>query len=226
MDDYFAGAVHRAPTTAAPPLTPAYPPYPGPAYQAVPQQPWPYAAPPSSGPSRLVVGLLAALASLVVLGVLAAVAIPVFLSQRDLSRRTTVSVPDQVAGLPLATDAVGVAATARMSALPGPGDHVAGAYGSAGTRVLVGVARYHLSGKDQDEYLSHAGTEATTQGVRLAAVAPGALGGRMRCGAAVAAPMTVCVFVDGGSYGIVVVTGTTDGTGTARAAREAFVHRT
>jgi hypothetical protein len=225
VDDYFAGTVQRAPATVAPayPSAPAYPPYP-----PVPQQqPWPYAAPPSSGPSGPVIALIAVVATVVVLGVLTAVAIPVFLQQRDLSRRTTVSVPAEVAGLPRSTDAAGQTAEARLQALPGPGDHVAGAFGAAGTRVVVGAARYHLSSKEQRDYLSSSVAEATAQGVHLASVAPGRLGGSMRCGTSSVAPMTICVFADGGSYGVVVVTGpTADPTGTARAAREAFVHRT
>lgn len=113
-----------------------------------------------------------------------------------------------------------------MQALPGPGDHVAGAYGAAGTRVIVGVARYHLSQRDQADYIRDAEKEATGQAVQLHAVAAGRLGGSMRCGASTVAAMTICVFADGGSYGVVVVTGPgSDPSGTARAAREAFVHR-
>jgi hypothetical protein len=194
----------------------------------VPPQGWgqPYAPPPSSTAKPLLIGLLAAFAGLVVVGVLAAVAIPVFLEQRDLSRRTTVSVPDQVAGLPRATDAVGLAAEARMQALPGPGDHVAGAYGTGSSRVILGVAKYHLSAGEQAAYLRDAAKESTNEALHLHVVAAGRLGGGMRCGSSAFAPLTLCVFADGGSYGVVVVTGpATDAVGTARAAREAFVHR-
>lgn len=256
MDDYFVGTVQRTspptppaaapyppaaapypaaapayPPSAAPyPAAPPYPPPVAPAYPGVPQQGWgpPYAAQAASSSGRsLLIGLLAAFATLVVVGVLAAIAIPVFLQQRDLSRRTTLSVPDQVMGIPRSTDAVGAASEARMQALPGPGDHVAGAYGTGTTRVLVGVARYHMGPEAQAAYLRDAEKEATSQAVQLHGVAAGRLGGSMRCGASTVAPLTLCVFVDGGSYGVVVVTGAgTDPTGTARAAREAFVHRT
>jgi hypothetical protein len=230
VDDYFAGAVQRTPVSAAPTYPPAYPPYPSPPvhppYPGAPQQPWPYAAPTSSTGRTVLIGLLAAFVGLIVVGILAAIAIPVFLNQRNLARHTTVSVPAQVAGLPRATDAVGLAAESRLGALPGPGDHVAGAYGSTGTRVAVGAAAYHLSFKDQDEYLSSAVAEARTQDVQLAKVAPGTLGGHLSCGSSRVGTTTICVFADGGSYGIVVVTGSVDDpVGTARAAREAFVHR-
>jgi len=227
VDDYFGGAVQRTPATAAPPYPPApaypaYPPYPG-----VPQQPWPYAAPTSSTARTVLIGLLAAFVGVIVVGILAAIAIPVFLNQRDLARRTTVSVPADVAGLPRATDPAGLAAEERLGALPGPGDHVSGAYGSAAGRVVVGAAAYHLSSKDQDDYLGSAVEEARSQDVRLATVAPGRLGGHLSCGSSPTGITTICVFADRGSYGIVVVTGAVaDPVGTARAAREAFVHRT
>lgn len=216
MDDYFAGSRTQA---SPPPFS----------YASPPAQAWgpPVVPPTSSGPSRVLLGLLIGLAALVALGVLAAIAVPVFLDQRDLARSTTVSAPEQVLGLPHLTDATSAAAESRMQLLPGPGDHVGGVYGTGGVRLVVGAARYHLSRSDQEEYLTSAGREASLQGATLSDVEAGRLGGSMRCGASARLPMTICVFADGGSYGVVVVTGPADDpTGMARSAREAFVRRT
>lgn len=244
MDDYFAGTTGRQTSPAAPVYPPGAPshtppgwaPPPGwaappggtPPYQGVPQQGWgtPYAPPPPrSGLHPAVLAVVVVFATIVVMGVLAAVAIPVFLHERDLARRTAVAAPDEVMGMPRLDDAASAAAQSRMQQLPGPGDHVAGVYGTGDVRVVVGAARYHLSSDDQDGYLTSSSSEATEQGVALVDVEPGRLGGTLRCGTK--APMTICVFADGGSYGVVVVTGPAqDPYGTARGAREAFVRRT
>ena len=240
VDDYFAGTTGRqaSPTVPVyPPPAPSHvppawaaPPTGAPPYQGVPQQGWgaPYAPPPpSSGLHPALLAVIVVFATIVVMGVLAAVAIPVFLHERDLARKTVVAAPEQVLGMPRLNDAISAAAMARMEGLPGPGDHVAGVYGTGDVRIVVGAARYHLSSDDQDGYLDAAASEATSQGVSLEDVEPGRLGGTMRCGTASQAPMTICVFSDGGSYGVVVVTGPADDPGgTARGAREAFVRRT
>jgi hypothetical protein len=162
-------------------------------------------------------------------GIVAAIAVPALLDQRAkaVAARTTVSVPEQLLGMPRLTDPVSAQGERGMEGLPGPGDHVAGVYGTGAVRVLVGVGQYHLTQKDQREFLARARSEATGRDLHLTDVEAGALGGTMRCGAAaVAVQLTLCVFVDAGSYGIVVVSGPADDpTGTARAAREAFVHR-
>lgn len=253
MDDYFAGSTGRQATPAtpaAPPYTPPAPPStpPGwaappvhavPSYPAAPHQAWgtpqvpqqqawgtPY-APPREGLHPALIAVIAGVGAVVVMGVLAAIAIPVFLNQRDLARSTVVTAPEQVLGMPRLTDPLSAAAESRMQGLPGPGDHVAGVYGTGDVRVVVGAARYHLTPGDQDSYLDAAVAEATSQGVTLADVEEGRLGGTLRCGTSSGAAMTICVFVDGGSYGVVVVTGAVeDPSGTARAAREAFVRRT
>ncbi len=203
MDDYFAGASLRMQSPPAP------------------------APPPPAGPNRLLIGLLVAFGALVMVGMLAAVVIPQFLDGRDLSRITAVSAPDSVLGMPRLTDAVSAAAQERLLGLPGPGDHVAGVYGVEQVRLLVGAARYRLGPAERRDFLEGASAEVGKNGMALHEVDAGALGGTFRCGTQTDGLMTLCVFVDGGSYGLVVLTGgSDDDVGTARSAREAFVRRT
>ena len=250
MDDYFAGSVTRPQPQQPQPLP--QPPLPQPPFPPQ-QEPPPYArvgwAPPSASagfPSypgapfpyqpagrptshKVLLGFAIGMVLLVVVGILAAIAVPAFLDQRAKAEeaRTTVEVPEQVLGMPHLTDPVSAQGERGMESLPGPGDHLAGVFGTGSIRVLVGAAHYHLTAKDQREFLDAARSEATDRSMTLTKVAAGKLGGTMSCGAAVVSvQMTLCVFVDGGSYGIVLVTGPVDDpTGTARAAREAFVHR-
>lgn len=239
MDDYFAGSTVGAPRPTTEPLPPqpqagvgaSVPPQPQPwSVPVPPQQPWgvPVAPPQTgSGPSRLLIGLLATLGAIVLVGVLAAIAVPVYLERQDLSRTTTVTAPEEVLGMPSLTDEASETARGELLAIPGPGDHVSGVYGADGVSVMVGAAHYRMRPNDQADFLRSSVREGETEGVTFRDIDAGALGGTMRCGESADPAMTLCVFVDGGSYGVVVVTGPSeDPTGLARSAREAFVRRT
>ncbi|MDP9182512.1 MAG: hypothetical protein M3P04_07025, partial [Actinomycetota bacterium] len=194
MDDYFAGSVTRPTPPQQPPPLPqqtwvhplphrqeppahkragwAPPPAPAgyPPYQVAPF----VQAPPAGMPTALKVllGLAIGLGALVVIGILAAIAIPVFLDQRAKAEaaHTTVSVPGQVLGMPHLTDRISAEGERGMEGLPGPGDHVAGVYGTGSVRVLVGVGQYHLTQRDQREFLDSARSEATGRDLTLTKV--------------------------------------------------------
>lgn len=96
----------------------------------------------SSGRStgtKVAIGLAAAVAAFVALGVLASIVIPVFLnhSGRSLAARTTVSVPAQIAGMAPLADAGSSGYVETLQGMPGPGRHVAGGFGNGGVFVVV-----------------------------------------------------------------------------------------
>jgi hypothetical protein len=147
-------------------------------------------------------------------------------SWRGDDSRTTVTVPDSVLGLPRLTDSTSASLEQRVQDLPGPGDHVGGLYGDGSVMLVVGAARYPMGRSDRKDFLKAAAEEAKRQGVTLSKARPGSLGGTFECGHHATLPMTLCVFVDKGSYGIIAVAGPgSNATLTARGAREAFVHR-
>jgi hypothetical protein len=187
----------------------------------------PAAASGNSG-RNIVLVVVGAVGALVLLGILAAIAIPVFLNERSKAEasHTTISVPAQVLGMPQLTDRVTAAQIERLRTMPGAGLQFAGAYGDGRITVVVGAAKSALGFDGQRGYFAGASRSASQQGITLSKIKPGKLGGEMRCGAHRTLPMTICAFADGGSYGVVVVTGpATDPESTARSAREAFVHR-
>lgn len=207
------------PPAATPAPQTGYPPYP---------QAWgqPYAPPARKGPNTAMIAVLVGVAVFVGIAFLAAIAIPVFLNQRDLAERTAVAAPETLLGMPRLTDPVSTAAAKQVLMESGPGSHVSGVYGIGESRIIVGASKHAMSASDEEQFLAGAVSEAQTQGVTLQDVEPGALGGTMRCGESTQLPMTLCFFVDAGSYGIVGVVGSDDATSTATSAREAFVHRT
>jgi hypothetical protein len=252
VDDYFAGSQPRQQPTApaAPPYPPAaQPPYqqtpfqqtpfqpaaepppfaragwaPPPGTATAPQQAWgpsPYAQPKSNRTLVLGIGAAVAVVALVLVGS----ALQVFLKQRSVYQHTTVTLPPTVLGMPHLTDAAATKAESMAQAFPGPGDGVVGVYGSGDVRVVVVAAKYHMDGSNQDDFLKEAGGAAEEQGFSLTGSRAGKLGGTFRCGNHPQLPMTLCVFTDPGSYGVVMVSGGVDPAGTARDVREAVVHR-
>jgi hypothetical protein len=191
---------------------------------SVPQQPWGAPPPAAGGNRKLVVGVAAGVALLLL--VMVGSAVQVFMKQRGIAKRTTVAVPQQVLGMPKLSGTVADAAESRLHSFPGPGDAVTGVYGDGQVTVIVLAAKYPMSGRDQRDFLSASKDEARDQGMPLHDVRPGALGGTLRCGTHATLPMVLCAFSDAGSYGVVAVAGpAADAEVTARGAREAFVHR-
>jgi hypothetical protein len=232
VDDYFGGSTPRSavpagwapPPPAALPPAPALPygqapPYAVPAGWSAPQswngqQSW---VPPASGgrspATTALIAVAAVFGTLVVVGLLVAIAIPVFLNQRgkDVAARTTVAIPPTAAGLPLRTDAAGERLAQPLRDLDIPGTHLAGAYGGAARpEAVVGITKHYMSPADQRGYLrgsvAAARRASDNESAEFGDIAPGLLGGTVRCSSA--STMTVCFFVDAGAYGSVVVFGT------------------
>ena len=178
----------------------------------------------------------------VILAVLAAIAVPVFVNQRDKAvvAATTVSTPAQISGMSASTNATFQAqlqsAFSNVPACTCFDPPVSSIYTDAGsTHVVVAVAgkvNSRFSADDRADFITgfwesarssaggHVG-EATEQDA-------GTLGGTMSC-APIAGGATgqICVAVDAGSFFFVVDTyrgGTVD-PGMPVTAREAFVHR-
>ncbi|HUR14292.1 MAG TPA: hypothetical protein VM097_07345 [Mycobacteriales bacterium] len=206
MDDYFGQAA--APPSPALPAPTAWPPPAGPYPPPAWGQPG-YVAPPAGTSSgvKVLIAIAAGLGAFVVIGVLAAIAIPVFLNQRSV-----VSTPDVVLGFPRMTDAASRAEAERFLAMPIPGRKVAASYGRDGEPVVVfGGASHSMSrGEGQDFFQ---GAERTyTQSasfLRFVDVDPGARGGEMRCAGMSTdrGPATLCLFAGSHAYGTITVYG-------------------
>jgi hypothetical protein len=124
-----------------------------------------------------------------------------------VAARTTVSIPRTAAGLPLRTDAAGERLVQRLKALPFPGRHLAGAYGgTTGPEAVVGITKRVMSLDDQRNYLGGSGASALRLSAHATPFGPidaGSLGGEVKCSST--ATVTLCLFVDAGAYGMVVV---------------------
>lgn len=234
MDDYFAGTgrpQHTGSGPAAPLPTMAYQPPPG--WPVAPHPAWPHQPPPpgmSTG-IKILLGVAIGFVGLIVIGILAAIAIPVFLNQRAkaVAAHTTVNIPAMAAGLALRTDAASLRMVQPLKDLPLPGEHLAGAYGgTARPEALVSITRGFMSPTDQRGYLAgsvRSAQRASTDGAQFGSVDPGSLGGAVQCSSA--PTTTVCFFVDAGVYGSVVVFGSPDrGLQLMSELRAAVEHRT
>ena len=234
MSDYFSAPMPgQRPAMASPMATPQV--WPGaatvapPAPSAVPGWP-PYTGQPLSGGA--LAGLIAAAAfgAVLLVGILAAVAIPVFLQARDRAQaaNTSVVMPEQVVGLSRLHDTRSLQMEEQLRAQPG--NPVVGVFGSAGSvRAAVAVTRHSMSSQDQRDYFAGAETAWQSQGtsqMTFTPVDPGSLGGAMRCGTAQSQQFTICLFVDPGAFGTITLFGELAGsTDTPVAIREAVEHR-
>ena len=238
MDDYFAGSSRPqqpppAPSQTWSAATPAPP---------APPQAWPPQAQPAgwgyqpaqqgmSTGVKVLIGVAIALGSIVVFGILAAIAIPVFLDQRakGTAAQTTVSMPPTAAGLTLRTDAASQQLAEQLSVSSLPGNHLVGAYGGT-TRpeALVTITKHYLSAADQNAYLAGAergAQQSSGSPVQFEDIDAGALGGEVRCSSR--ATVTICFFADAGAYGSAVVLGIPErGTLLVPQLRAAVEHRT
>jgi hypothetical protein len=160
---------------------------------------------------KVLIGAAIAFGSLIVVGILTAIAIPVFLDQRakGAAEQTTVSIPSTAAGLALRTDAISESLVEPLRTASLPGTHLAGAYGgSTRPEALVTITKRYMSPEDQRDYMAGGAREAAKEaGLEVTSPVPaGPLGGKARCCSS--ASMTICFFVDSGAYGTVVVFGT------------------
>jgi hypothetical protein len=194
---------------------------PGPLYAAPPPPPYgftPYGPPPPPGRStgaKVAIGIAIAAGSLVVIGILAAIAIPVFLNQqaKAVAARTTVSLPDTVGGDPKLPESAQAGVRSLAARIPAEGHAQAAVYGRGSTvTVVVIVGSHALNSTDQSGYLSAVkASEARSAGVVQARVAAGPLGGTLQCGTSPDGRRTDCAFVDAGAFGVIDVLGTGPG---------------
>jgi hypothetical protein len=198
---------------SAPPSMPASMPAPtGAPVYAGPQPPPPYGSgPPRRGRSTgatIAIALGATAAGLVILGILAAIAIPVFVNQRAQSEAEHISIalPAQVAGFPRMTGATDTQVQGLVAQLPNEAGSAQGAaYGVGRATVIVIAGRHLLLEKDRTAFLAEVAKSESGVGVLQTAVDAGPLGGRMQCGTAADGSRTDCAFADAGSYGVIDV---------------------
>ena len=200
--------------------------------------PWSYPAP-AQQRSRFPVWaivILACAGGLVMVLVLAAVAIPVFLNQRNKSAAAgyTVSTPDQVDGFSRST--VGRAKTAidaTMGSLsPAEAARTTALVytDSSGTiRVLVVVEKRVVPVGQVDDAIAgeeHGFGQSTGTSLRFDPVSTGSLGGQMEC-SVMDARRSVCMFANAGSFGSVILANPQGGEAGAAALRvlQAVLHR-
>jgi hypothetical protein len=182
-----------------------------------------------SGGLKVLIGVGIAVGSFVLLGILAAIAIPVFLNQRAKGEAaaTTVTIPAQVVGLSRLTDAQSLRLEQQLKNQPGQPQ--VGVYGVQGSvRAAVAVSRHAMTTADINSFLSGAESSFQNKGVAVSfSDAPtGHFGGVMRCATVAVPHVTVCLFADHGAYGTVSLYGPSAGrSDTALAVREAVEHR-
>ena len=189
----------------------------------------PYPVPPRS---RAVTALIAAavvVVSIIGIGIVSAVAIPVFLAQRMKAewRSTTIALPATFDGA-TRTDV-------PSSAIPQVPDdvieplQVAGYRTGDGTTIVVGATKAKQAMTEQDQVDARRGVVAgmAMRDVQLTLTEsdPGPLGGWFGCGAVTGDPATVCVATDHAGIVMIVVAGSDAPVADARRLREASVHR-
>jgi hypothetical protein len=235
---YGAHPPYGAPPPPPPPPGPPYgtathsfggppPPPHGAAWQQVRPAPYPVAP-----RSRAVTALIAAavvLVSIIGIGVVSAVAIPVFLSQRMKAewRSTTIALPATFDG--------GTRTDVPSSAIPQVPDdvieplQVAGYRTGDGATLVVGLTKARRPMTDQDQAEARRGVVAgmAMRDVQLTLTEsdPGQLGGWFGCGAVTGNPATACVATDHAGIVMIVVAGSDAPVADARRLREASVHR-
>jgi hypothetical protein len=182
-------------------------------------------------------------AALVVLGILAAVAVPVFLNQRDkaVAAATTVAMPPQINGMATSANASVRAQVqdlfSKMPACTCFDPPVSSVYVDTGSShvVVVGAAKVNnrFSADNRADFVRGFWSSArSSSGAQVGAVTDqdaGSLGGSLSCAPLLGgATGQICVAVDAGSYFFVVDiyrVGKVD-PGLPVIAREAIVHRT
>jgi hypothetical protein len=169
---------------------------------------------PSTG--GIVKWVLIAVAIFVLLPIVAAVAIPVFLNSKtkDLSHRTSIAMPDSMAGMVKKNDDISQElADYYDTHLPASYIHLTGVYsqvdGDPGAVVAIVEHAFYpaqISGILQESERSYSSSVSSASSVGpFHNVDPGSLGGTMRCASVVFKGLegTVCAFADPAAYGII-----------------------
>jgi hypothetical protein len=188
--------------------------------------------PPRAGLPIWLVALIATAMALVILGILAAIAIPVFISQKAKSEwsATTVALPASVAGLDRITGAEADALIKTLVQPPLEAKDI-GAYGTLGPKVVVVMAIKTPAAvteagqaQERDNFLKGAASSGFTVTQLNEA---GALGGWFGCTPAQAKPtVTICLATDQGSlFSAVIGPAVANPAQMAQQAREATITR-
>jgi hypothetical protein len=181
----------------------------------------------STGVTVLIVAA-AVVATIVVLGIVGAVAVPVFLAQRMRAewRSTTFALPETFEGVPR----VAVPETYPV----GAGDTLMAVTQAAGYdngplayHVVVGKGRDPLSVEDQAGLRQDilAGWADSAYPVHLTEQEPGRLGGWFGCGSVPGTPSTACIATDHAGLVTVITSGGSDAVAEVRRLREAVEKR-
>ncbi|MDP9220945.1 MAG: hypothetical protein M3P23_10460 [Actinomycetota bacterium] len=174
--------------------------------------PYPYAtAPGRSTGVKVAIALGAAAATLVIVGILAAVAIPVFLNQRAKSEAAhiSVSLPAQAAGYPRLTGSADAQIQQLVADVPHEMGTPQGAiYGTGNTpRIVIIVGAHPMTAAVQNGYLGGVARSEHASGLTQTPVPAGSLGGQMQCGVSADKTRTDCAFADAGAFGVIDVAG-------------------
>jgi hypothetical protein len=211
-NDFFGGAAATAqPPVQAPPMIHAQPGAQGSTPYALG---W-HQAPQSRG-HGLLMWIVGAIATFIVICILAAIAIPVFLSKKSdaVYNRTSIAMPQVIAGFTKSAGKSASATKAVQDYIPTNAPTLAGVYeDTAGVPAIYSVVlRYRTNSKDFSSTMRGLERGFGESGVSVGVFTDadtGPLGGKMQC-----APMTVrtgtgtaCWFVDGASIGLVEIVG-------------------
>jgi hypothetical protein len=151
------------------------------------------------------------LVALVVLSIVAAVAVPVFQSQKARSEaaRTTVELPDRIGSFGRVSGSAEELVRQQARAVPEDwGTPQTAVYGTGSTpRVIILAGAHVIVPAEQSNFLAGATRTAKLAGFTLEATDPGPLGGHLICGADANSVETACIFVDSGAYGRIEVVG-------------------
>jgi hypothetical protein len=199
---------------------------------APPPAPYDRTGPPPAGyvvprRSRAVTALIVAavvVAGVIGLGIVSAVAIPVFLSQRMRAewKATTVSLPETFEG----GQRISAPADLQPQTPEGMARVDVGNYRTdAGVTLFVVAAKTGdpLTAEDQADARRSLLAGLASEGMVLRETDAGALGGWFGCGIVAGSPSTACVATDHGSLVAVIVAGSDDPAAEARRMREAVV---
>jgi hypothetical protein len=153
----------------------------------------------------------AVVGGLVVLGIVAAVVIPVYLNQRaeNVARHTTFVLPASIAGAPRMDGNIQQTLQMQMSALPpGWAAPQAAAYGTGtSVRAVVVGGLHYIPAEHRSEFLNGMLSSTVAQGTTVTDTPSGPLGGTMKCFETAAGRATTCAFADGGAWGVIAVPG-------------------
>lgn len=174
----------------------------------VAQSPW--AAPRPAGRSMtamVLIGVACGFLVLILVGIMVAIAIPVYLNQhaKSTAAATTLALPAQVGTLVKLTDPASLSVASQLSATLPKGYQV-GVYGNPGhQRLIVYVYPRFLPPGADAAFVASSAEGAASNGISMHVVDPGSLGGKARCGELPGQAATQCVFADSaGAVGVLL----------------------